>query len=333
MNEEATSLDWSKSRSHTLSGRKVSNHYEDDVDHLLEATDVGHKLGGGSNLFSTARLSSVAAAFDRYISSGTSSLSEFQARNESAQVDAVKDTFDNEDNDERFKYVGDNQTSSKTTMIDEDGGNYPNGYIGSSMSCLSDNGGDDSREDEIKNIDEPDSDKPLISRHMESLVMPKTNGSTIKQSQISDLIKMEPETDDYAVARLSNDVDFHSGIRSGEPDPDNEAEMISPELVSGVKQDLMSSFDMGLVKAESDLDVHMRDSDSIELQRIEQPVAAICARIQESIKLLRSELTPHTAASVLQTLSKIIRLSCHPSNMNLVLISIYFLSCLASCFS
>lgn len=299
LNEESTSLDWSKSRSHTLSGRKVSNHYQDDVHQLLEAADVGHKLGGWPNLFSTARASSVAAAFDRYITSGTSNLSEFQVRDESAQVDAVKDAFDSKHDDERLKYVRDNQNSESdldnalmfenkvdNLMHDEDDDNDPDGCMGTSKSCEIDDGGDGFHEKEILSIDESCSDKPLISRHMESLVVPEPKDSAITQNQMNDLMNMEPEPDDYAVSRLSNDVDFHSGIRSEEPDPDNEAELVSPDCAS---------------------DCQMRDSDNTELQRIAEPAAAICARIEESIKFLRSELTPQMAASVLQTLSKIIR--------------------------
>ncbi|XP_020595100.1 LOW QUALITY PROTEIN: uncharacterized protein LOC110035207, partial [Phalaenopsis equestris] len=286
-NDEAASLDWSKSRSRTLSGHKVSNYYKDDVDHLLEAADVGHKLGG-SNSFSTARTSSVAAAFRRYMSSSMGTSSEFQAGNESVQVDAVNDSFDNERADEKHKHVRDDESSEpdlmhagiiheslapslEITMIDEDDGDAPDGSMDSS-------------------IDESYSDKTLSGRHKKFLPARETNDSALTQTQIGDLMKNETEPDAYDAAKQTS-MDFISGIRSEEPDPDNEAEGVSHESVREVKRGLISSL----------------DADNLELQRIEEPVAAICARIQESIKLLRSELTPHAAASVLQTLSKIIR--------------------------
>lgn len=333
LNEEAVSLDWSKSKSNTLSGRKVSYHYNNDMDHLLEAADFGQKLGGGSNLFSTARASSAAAAFRRYTSSSASSLLGFQAQNESVQVDAMKDSLDNEHDDERLKFVRENKKAesdrdnallmekvdnlmhvgirneslasfSETTMIDGDDDDDPDGFMDTARCSDGDN--DDSHE-KILSIDEPDSDKPLVGGHMKSHVVPETNDSAITQSQISDRMKIQPETYDYAVARLINGAGFHSEIRGEEPDPDNECEVVSLECGNASQKASISSFDTGLVSAESDLDYHMHDSDNIELQRIEEPVAAICARIQESIKLLRSELTSHMADSVIQTLSKIIR--------------------------
>ncbi|KAH0436138.1 hypothetical protein IEQ34_026458 [Dendrobium chrysotoxum] len=327
LNEEAASLDWSKTRSQTLSGQKVSNHYKNDVDYFLEADDVGHRLGGGSNSFSTARASSVAAAYHRHKSSSMSSLSGFQAQNKSVQVDAVNDSLDGEHDDERLKYVRDDKnaepdfdnalihdgiiheslaSSSEPTMIDVDDANDLDVCMeDKSRSCEDDN--DVSHGEASLSTDEPVSDKPLVGRHRKSLEVPETNDSAFTQSQISDLVKIEPEPDDYAVARLTNDVDLYAGLRNEEPDPDNGGEEVSLECGSLVQQGSISSLDVGLVKAESDLDCHMRDSDNIELQRIEEPVAAICARIQEAIMSLRSELTPHMAALVLQTLLKIIR--------------------------
>ncbi|XP_020673300.1 uncharacterized protein LOC110092934 [Dendrobium catenatum] len=256
LNEEAASLDWSKTRSQTLSGQKVSNHYNNDVDYLLEADDVGHRLGGGSNSFSTARASSVAAAYHRNISSSMSSLSGFQAQNKSVQVDAINDSLDGEYDDERLKYVRDNKNA------------------------------------------EPDFDNALMLKNkVDNLVLDGIIHESLASSSEPTMIDVDDNDVSHEEASLSSD----------EPVSDNGGEEVSVECGNLVQQDSISSLDVGLVKAESDLDCHMRDSDNIELQRIEEPVAAICARIQESIRSLRSELTPHVASLVLQTLLKIIR--------------------------
>lgn len=243
----------------------MSNHYNNDVDYLLEADDVGHRLGGGSNSFSTARASSVAAAYHRNISSSMSSLSGFQAQNKSVQVDAINDSLDGEDDDERLKYVRDDKNA------------------------------------------EPDFDNALI------------HDGIIHESLASSSEPTMIDVDD-------NDVSHEeASLSTDEPVSDNGGEEVSVEYGSLVQQGSISSLHVGLVKAESDLDCHMRDLDNIELQRIEEPVAAICARIQESIRSLRSELTPHVASLVLQTLLKIIRFSYD----SLGLISICVLSCFA----
>ena len=56
---------------------------------------------------------------------------------------------------------------------------------------------------------------------------------------------------------------------------------------------------------------HMDESNNEELQRMEEPVATICSRLQKAIEMLRSEVTPAEATSALQTLFKIIRFVCH----------------------
>jgi len=69
LNEEAASLDWTKSRSHTLSGRKISNHYEEELHFDVTTSNDGQKLGGASDSLASARASSVAAAYGRFLNS------------------------------------------------------------------------------------------------------------------------------------------------------------------------------------------------------------------------------------------------------------------------
>ncbi|RAL39360.1 hypothetical protein DM860_002893 [Cuscuta australis] len=68
LNEEAATLDWTKSTSHTLSGLQNLQNYEDDV--FNDSVLSPQKLGGKS-LSSDARVSSVAAAIHRFATNRT----------------------------------------------------------------------------------------------------------------------------------------------------------------------------------------------------------------------------------------------------------------------
>ncbi|KAK8955771.1 hypothetical protein KSP40_PGU001307 [Platanthera guangdongensis] len=231
LNEEAADLDWTKSRSHSLTSRNVSNRYEDVVGHLLDDApdDTGHKLGGGSNLFATARASSVAAAFDRYSSSLTSNSLEFHAPNEPTHVAAGNECLGDGHDAAGLKYVQD------------------------------------------KNDVEPDLDDVdnVPDRLMEFPVALETNDSVNTPTQISDFAKIKSVPDNDDVNKVDSNI--------------------------------------GLAKAKIESGFCLSDSDNMELQRIEEPVAAIVARLRECVAYLKSELTTHTSTSVLQTLSKIIR--------------------------
>ncbi|CAO2184147.1 unnamed protein product [Urochloa humidicola] len=67
LNEEAASLDWTKSQGHMLSGRKIFDSYEDEF--VLEPgiTAAGHRLGGESSSMASARALSGAAAYQRFL--------------------------------------------------------------------------------------------------------------------------------------------------------------------------------------------------------------------------------------------------------------------------
>lgn len=244
LNEEAAVLDWTKSRSHSLTGRKVSDHYEDEVGHPLnDAPDTGHKLGGGSNLFATARASSIAAAFDRYSSFHTSNSLEFQAQNEPTHVTALNGCLGDGHGAVGLEYVRD-KNDVEPNLDDVD--NVPDGIM-----------------DVLDDADD------VLDGLMEFHVVPETSHAVINQTQISDFAKIESKSDDNDANKVDSD--------------------------------------MGLVTTELESGFSTSYSDNMELQRIGEPVAAIVARLRESITFLKSELTTHTAASVLQTLSKIIR--------------------------
>ncbi|CAA7016075.1 unnamed protein product [Microthlaspi erraticum] len=66
LNKEAESLDWTKSRGHTLSGTRTTNEYDEEEDFFDEQERVSQRLGGNqSDNLGNARESSVAAAYRR----------------------------------------------------------------------------------------------------------------------------------------------------------------------------------------------------------------------------------------------------------------------------
>jgi hypothetical protein len=71
LNEEAASLDWTKSRGHTLNGRKIFDSNEDEF--VLEPDTVafGHRLGGESSSLASSRALAGAAAYSRLLNAPT----------------------------------------------------------------------------------------------------------------------------------------------------------------------------------------------------------------------------------------------------------------------
>ncbi|VYS68356.1 unnamed protein product [Arabidopsis thaliana] len=77
LNKEAESLDWTKSRGHTLNGTKFINE-DDEEDYFFDENEnVSQRLGGNqSDNLGNARESSVAAAYRRFSHTSVSKLSE-----------------------------------------------------------------------------------------------------------------------------------------------------------------------------------------------------------------------------------------------------------------
>lgn len=66
LNQEAASLDWTRSTSHTLSGARFSREHEEELSYSGESGNLSRKLGGkDTDQLADARLSSVAAAYRR----------------------------------------------------------------------------------------------------------------------------------------------------------------------------------------------------------------------------------------------------------------------------
>lgn len=269
LNQEASSLDWTKSRSHTLSGRSISDHYEEMLLREVTSTNSGKKLGGASISLASARASSVAAAYSRTL---------------------------NAPSEEPYPLSG--QLSDATVEPDPD-------------------------DDELKGVPEkiiaePDPDDTLM---IENYVMPPFESSVYREepdpddsSHKDNPMMLEPDPDDLETPIKCDPNNLHvvEAVKITEPDPDdsllaqrNTAKKLmepDPDDNFEVVSCSSDSAENGIVIAESDLDDNMDG-----LQRIEEPAAAVCSRIQRAIEMLRSEATPVEASSALQTLVKIIR--------------------------
>ncbi|KAK9133156.1 hypothetical protein Scep_012684 [Stephania cephalantha] len=81
LNEEATALDWTKSKSHTLSGYSHSDHYEEE--YYVGTSSNSQRLGGNTpHQLATARESSVAAAYRRMANFSTNISERLEAHGE-----------------------------------------------------------------------------------------------------------------------------------------------------------------------------------------------------------------------------------------------------------
>lgn len=290
LNQEVSSLDWTKSRSHTLSGRSISGHYEEILQYEVTSSNSGTKLGGASNSMATARASSVAAAYSRLLNASSE---EPCTPTEGQLCDA---TVEPDPDDDELKGV----TEMITAEPDPDDTLMVENYVAPPLESSIDYeepDPDDSLHKDTQMMFEPDPDDPEIQI--------KCEPSSLHVVEASKIIEPDP---DYSQRKTTEKL--------MEPDPDDKSEVSSSSIDSAQN---------GIVKAELD-----PNDDMDGLQRIEEPAAAICSRIQRAIEMLRSEATPVEASAALQTLVKIIRFaSCRCS---LLLPFHRTLLCLASTF-
>lgn len=279
LNQEAVSLDWTKSRSHTLSGRSISDHYEEMLHREVTSLNSGQKLGGALNLLASARASSVTAAYIRFLNAPSE---EPYPPSEGQSSDA---TVEPDPDDDELKGVPEKIIAEPdpddTLMIE----NFEMPPLESSV----DHGEpdpDDSLHKDNQMTFEPDPDDSEIPIKCDPI-----NVQVVEAAKIA-----EPDPDDSILAQRK------TAKKLVEPDPDDSTQVVSSSN---------DSAENGSVKAEPDPDDNMDG-----LQRIEEPAAAICSRIQRAIEMLRSEATLVEASSTLQTLVKIIRnVIEHPGEM------------------
>ncbi|KAJ8500997.1 hypothetical protein OPV22_011549 [Ensete ventricosum] len=373
LNEEAASLDWTKSTSHTLSGRKYLDHYEEEDYVELSSKNSGQKLGGATNSLVSARASSIAAAYIRMANASSNEHMPAKSKEPDPVDSQMMDNqgkFSEPDLDDMVTSENDVMlvdmvmdarrpfsTSSMLDMLDE---LDPDDSLDNKN--MSEPDPDDSLDN--KNISEPDPDDSLnnkdISEPDPDDCLDSKNKSEPDPDDSSDIKNMsEPDPDDSHARGLivsrrepdpddtlgsediklaketdsagarSNKVD-RSSPRDSEPDPDDSLNNVlldaqmeethlgkhygEPDLdhsvkdmVSGDHERLQQSAEGPPANEKSMAVDHVNDVDNQELQRIEEPAALFCSRLQRAIDVLQSEATPLQATSVLQTLFKIIR--------------------------
>ena len=349
MNQEAASLDWTRSRSHTLSGVQYSENYYDSF--VGDSSNIAQKLGGNtSDQLASARASSVAAAYRRLVYASENSLGGFEVDEEPDPDDSVFNTHEEAGSmhsikEENLDIWSPNQAEKKTNYEpdpdDSQGGEtlgyefYPE-FTGSGTIF----GQDFSKSGPTQLLpptetnwtvrtsklhEEPDPDE---SQDMEIL------DSRIQTSKNIE----EPDPDDLAEKR--NGLEYGNIMRPALDDSESEAIRDQARLNKAYKEpDPDESQADGVVLTEPDPDDNLMhplgvsrmqayepDPDDQELQRIQDPVTVICSRLQKAIEMLQVEVTPMEATAVLQTLFKIIRYTCQITDFfHLSLLNFYFL--------
>ncbi|KAJ0986990.1 hypothetical protein J5N97_005346 [Dioscorea zingiberensis] len=315
LNQEASSLDWTKSKSHTLSGHKISDYYEEDTSFETHANYGGQKLGGSLNTLATARASSVVAAYHRALKASTS-------------LEGAPDKSTDTDAKEGCNLIKDNQTSEPDPDDNELKIDQERIYaepdpddtvdirknemqvnivrepaVGSDHEITEEHDQHDSHVlPSLVTINEPDPDDSLIVEPDPDVFISKRAGLKYKGS-------LEPDAYDTGATRLKENgspIEHVLPIKNFvEPDPDDSLKMIITST-DGKQMDI----------DEPDPDDSANGLDNEVLRIVEEPVVAIFARLQRAIELLRSEAPPAEATSALQTISKIIRnVIDHPDDM------------------
>jgi hypothetical protein len=242
LTEEAASLDWTKSKGHTLNSRKNIDSYEEEFSYPPDEPIIANKLGGEVNLSATPRDSSVAAAYRRFINVSAGNPDE--------------------------KSFGPTRSLEPVTEDLE----------------------------RMVTVSEPDPDDALTEIN---LTFPKEAERTADNAEKI----MVPFTEEDLVTRkVLMDLDEKNFM---EPDPDESTAVTRYQTATDQGdhrelQELHSSF-------EPEPDNRINSLMSEDIQRIEEPVAELCSRLQKAIQMLRSEVNPLEVPKVLQTLYKIIR--------------------------
>ncbi|KAF3331061.1 hypothetical protein FCM35_KLT04415 [Carex littledalei] len=255
LTEEAASLDWTRSKGHTLNGRKNFNSYDEEEFSDAPANPIiANILGGEVNSSATPRASSVAAAYRRFINISASNPDQAGCRNEP-------------DPDE--------MTSEPTRSVEP---------VTEDLKMM-------------VTVSEPDPDDTLTEMN---LTLPSKVDRSTDNSE-----KLIPPTEADLVTKevIMEELNLYEKNLM-EPDPDDSTAVVKYQ--KEMKMDQESHTELHL-SSEPDPDDRIDGLKSEDIQRIEEPVAEICLRLQKAIQIIRSEVNPVEVPAVLQTLSKIIR--------------------------
>ncbi|XP_057786523.1 uncharacterized protein LOC131003968 [Salvia miltiorrhiza] len=265
LNKEAATLDWTKSRGHTLSGGTLSEQYDEEFDTSSNVIS-SHKLGGRVSVLPTARAASANAAFARLAdtstllseSSGVPDLNIHEIQNESKPVP------DDSDGDECMqldppRHEQSNPTDSGTTSPRPN----LNGDFGRRLAILEselDNAEADQNHPREQNAEPPDQ---RDSTPLPSIELPSHVSGTPGEAHPSDshVDEMQTEPDSGGMPPRSH---------STEPDPDD------PEL--RIIQDPVTVFCGRLQRAVQSL---RNETTPSETDRVLQTLIKIVGNVME----------------------------------------------------
>lgn len=318
LNEEAASMDWTKSTGHMLSGRKIFDSYEEEFVLEPEITVAGHRLGGESSSLASARALSGAAAYQRFLDASAKADhdapgTKIEYNPDDVPQDFVHETLKLEPDPDDAMHVdsaaGISLAGQPTISYSEpDPDDVEKHEKQSSDRCLQPDLDDSSNANNLNRFDgrhhsEPDPDDGTNE------VVPESGNKMEVDSELANsiaVLKYESDPADSSNAIVNQEL-FIDGKHGEEPDPDDTACQDVLKSGNGTERITEQSGNSTVLKSEPDPDDHVVDSNSNELQRIEEPVAALCSRLQKSIETLRLQATPAEAEFAIQTLFKIIK--------------------------
>ncbi|XP_010440755.1 PREDICTED: uncharacterized protein LOC104724003 isoform X2 [Camelina sativa] len=276
LNKEAESLDWTKSRGHTLNGTKLM--YDDDEENFFfdDNENFSQRLGGNqSDNLGNARESSVAAAYRRLSQTSDSKLSEepdpddlVDVRDENKQPVLPKAQCDSMS---KFEPDPDDTTEADATKT-EPGHSW---------------------------IPSNPRDASAPEHHSGSNEMASDLAHTTEDDD-------EPDPDDLETRasigevenmKISNDTIMlgGNGVEDTQAPPDPNIAEPYPD------------YNPVVTEKETIMEVDEPDPDDQEIQRIQYSVTIISNRLKKAISSLETEVSPAQATSVLQMLLKVVR--------------------------
>ncbi|KAG7548115.1 WLM domain [Arabidopsis suecica] len=277
LNKEAESLDWTKSRGHTLNGTKFINDDDEEDYFFNENENVSQRLGGNqSDNLGNARESSVAAAYRRLSHTSVSKLSEepddlVNVRDENKQPVLPKAQSDSMS---KFEPDPDDTTEDDATKIESGHSWIPSNPRDASAAPEYHSGSYEMASDlshPTEDDDEPDPD------------------DSETHTSIGEVENMKIAND---TVMLGGNLDADEAMQDTS-DPNNAEPYPESNLV--------------VTERETIMEVDEPDPDDQEIQRIQDSVTIISNRLKKAINALETEISPGQATNVLQMLLKIVR--------------------------
>ncbi|KAI4308419.1 hypothetical protein L6164_031497 [Bauhinia variegata] len=282
LNQEAASLDWTRSSGHTLSGIRSYESYEEDF--IRESSNVPQKLGGNrSDQLISARASSVAAAYHRMTNVSSNNLERSEVIEEPDPDDSGFNEPDPDDS-----HHGKGLGSDISCGVDDNKTVFERKPSDSEVAQTS-----NVKLDAINISKEPDPDDSETSFKSFAPAEPDTSGlESGKNSMVPDA--------------MGSMITINAGNQANETkvykEPSQEESLVEANVLAEPDPD-----DAATPPESSTMQIDEPDPDDQELQRIHDPVNVVCNRLQKTLEMLRAEVNPLQTASVLQTLLKIIR--------------------------